>query len=280
MTKTAKRFSLDGTQLKLLALIFMLSDHVYYIFSFTKVVPVILTIIGRLSAYLFLFCMVEGFSHTHSKQRYFLRVYILAAGMGFIYHLMSYHHLFVRPDGFFPENGILLNLVVLCIIWKGIDCMKEKQPVKGTILIFLPFYYMTIAEQLHTIPSLTHAISLLDYTLLPNLGRFTDGGLPYIVIGIFLYLFKDNRKLQILSFIITVLLMQIGFRGLMYAQNIPGFHWSMFFTNAEYCHWLCVFSAAFMFLYNGKRGHGFKSLFYWFYPAHIYLLYAFSFLCF
>lgn len=31
-----------------------------------------------------------------------------------------------------------------------------------------------------------------------------------------------------------------------------------------------------MALYNGRRGTGHKKLFYWFYPAHVYLLYAIS----
>ena len=31
-----------------------------------------------------------------------------------------------------------------------------------------------------------------------------------------------------------------------------------------------------MLLYNGQRGKGHKQLFYWFYPAHVYLLYGAS----
>ena len=33
---------------------------------------------------------------------------------------------------------------------------------------------------------------------------------------------------------------------------------------------------ALMLLYNGQRGKGHKRLFYWFYPAHVYLLYGAS----
>ena len=36
--------------------------------------------------------------------------------------------------------------------------------------------------------------------------------------------------------------------------------------------WLLVL----MLLYNGQRGSGHKRLFYWFYPAHVYLLYGAS----
>ena len=110
MILLTKRLFLDGTQLKLLALLFMLIDHIHYFFEFTGKVPGVFFVIGRLSAYLFLFCMVEGFSHTRSRIKYFLRVYMMAVGMGIIYHLMSYHGLLLRRDGFYPINGILLNL--------------------------------------------------------------------------------------------------------------------------------------------------------------------------
>ena len=36
------------------------------------------------------------------------------------------------------------------------------------------------------------------------------------------------------------------------------------------------FAALLMLLYNGQRGSGHKQLFYWFYPAHVYLLYGAS----
>ena len=85
MILLTKRLSFDGTQLKLLALLFMLIDHIHYFFEFTGKVPGVFFVIGRLSAYLFLFCMVEGFSHTRSRIKYFLRVYMMAVGMGIIY---------------------------------------------------------------------------------------------------------------------------------------------------------------------------------------------------
>ena len=43
-----------------------------------------------------------------------------------------------------------------------------------------------------------------------------------------------------------------------------------------YYDWLGVFAVIGMALYNGQRGSGHKQLFYWFYPAHVYLLYGAS----
>ena len=270
-----KRLFLDGTQLKLLALLFMLIDHIHYFFEFTGKVPGVFFVIGRLSAYLFLFCMVEGFSHTRSRIKYFLRVYMMAVGMGIIYHLMSYHGLLLRRDGFYPINGILLNLVILCIIWQGIDWVKAGQTAKGIIAVFLPFWYGCIAEMLISINSLHHFFVLANHSFLPNWGTLADGGLPYIVVGIVLYIFKDNRKSQCIAYIIASLSMQVLFRGWLWSANDPAFTWSKLVTDLNYCQWLSVFTVVFFFLYNGKKGRGCKQLFYWFYPIHVYVLYFF-----
>ena len=41
--------------------------------------------------------------------------------------------------------------------------------------------------------------------------------------------------------------------------------------------WIVFYAAVLlMLLYNGQRGSGHKRLFYWFYPAHVYLLYGAS----
>ena len=47
-------------------------------------------------------------------------------------------------------------------------------------------------------------------------------------------------------------------------------------VNITYYEWFGVFAALLMLLYNGQRGSGHKQLFYWFYPAHVYLLYGAS----
>ena len=61
--------------------------------------------LGRLSAPLFLFCAVEGFTHTRSRKTYFLRVYALSALMTGLLLAMSLLGVLVRPDGFYPMNG-------------------------------------------------------------------------------------------------------------------------------------------------------------------------------
>ena len=54
----------------------------------------------------------------------------------------------------------------------------------------------------------------------------------------------------------------------------PGFSLAQMFT--QYYEWFGAFAGLLMLCYNGRRGAGHKGLFYVFYPAHIYLLYALS----
>ena len=63
---------MSSTALKLLALGLMLIDHIY---EFLPGMPVILTILGRISAPLFFFCTAWGFHHTRSRETYLLRLY-------------------------------------------------------------------------------------------------------------------------------------------------------------------------------------------------------------
>ena len=68
---TKLKNGLDGTQLKTIALALMVLDHIHYFFEFTGCIPTVFSMLGRLSAPLFLFCTVEGFAHTHDRKRYF-----------------------------------------------------------------------------------------------------------------------------------------------------------------------------------------------------------------
>ena len=75
MKKLEKLRILDGTSLKLIAMISMVFDHVGDMFF-----PGALwmRMIGRLAMPLFSFCIAEGYAHTKNKQRYLLRIGVFA----------------------------------------------------------------------------------------------------------------------------------------------------------------------------------------------------------
>ena len=98
---TKLKNGLDGTQLKTIALALMVLDHIHYFFEFTGCIPTVFSMLGRLSAPLFLFCTVEGFAHTHDRRRYFIRIWAIGTAMAALEFFMIFAKAFRRGDGFY-----------------------------------------------------------------------------------------------------------------------------------------------------------------------------------
>ena len=97
--------------------------------------------LARLSAPLFLFCTVEGFAHTHDRRRYFLRIWAIGTAMGTVEFFMIYAGAFRRGDGFYPLNAIFQDLMLLCIIWQGIDWLRQRRFVRGALAAAMPILW-------------------------------------------------------------------------------------------------------------------------------------------
>jgi hypothetical protein len=270
MEETNLKKGLTGYQLKYIALFLMVLDHIHYFFEFTGRIPLVFSMLGRLSAPLFLFCVVEGFIHTHNRKAYFLRIYIVTILMGLIeFALFQYGS---RPDGFVPLNQIFANFTVLIVILQGFEWLKGRKWLKGVLAVVLPIALpYVVMDIVSYVPSLGNWIGILHFSILPMHTMITDGGTYFILQGIILYLLHRNLKLQVIGFVIAVIL----FDGVRAFLLIPDVTFVQMFT--QYFEWLGAFSAIFMLKYNGQRGNGSKRLFYWFYPIHIYVLYALSY---
>ena len=274
--ETLTKKGLDGTRLKTIALVLMVLDHIHYFFAFTGVIPEAFSMAARLSAPLFLFCTVEGFAHTHDRKRYFLRIWAIGAGMGAVEFFMIYGHMFRRGDEFYPQNAIFQDFVLLCIVWQGMDWLREKKLLRGAAAIAAvlgwPFFIVFL---LRTFPQLQSS-ALFGFFVtspLPMWSSITDGGWGYLLGGVLLYVLRNRRKMQVAVWSISTFLTDFVLLWCM-ARSQPGFVWTQMFT--DYYEWFGVGTAVLMLLYNGQRGKGHKQLFYWFYPAHVYLLYGAS----
>ncbi len=268
-----KRLSLSGFQLKYIALITMVFDHIHYFFDYTGKIPIWFTMIGRLAAPLFLFTVIEGFIHTRNRKKYFLKIYVLAILMGLIqFGFYNFLHPLVRPDGFFPKNMMLSSFAILLVALQGIAWIQEKKYLKGipTLLfpLMLPWLMLLLYLSGQDKPIFTLFINLLNYTVLPTHTSISDGGTWLLLTGIAMYLCHKNLKKEVLAFV-TVSLVWV-LMGIVLSR--PSFQDLMF----RYIEWMEIFAAPLMLCYNGQRGKGSKYLFYVFYPTHIYLLYALS----
>ena len=265
---------LSSTGLKWIALILMVLDHIHYFFAYTGRVPEWFSMAGRLAAPLFLFCVVEGFTHTRDRKKYFLRVYLLSVLMSGVLVLMNVFGIGVRPDGFYPMNGMMTSFAILMIVWQGIDWLGEKRWGPGLAAVVLPLAWPVLASMLMGMaPALQMPLSVLGYTFLPMWNSNPDAGIGTILTGILLYGFRKNRRVQAGVFAGFTVLYYFLYPLLVFSQS-PEFHWTMMFTTAY--EWYGALAALLMLCYNGERGRGPKRFFYVFYPAHVYILYALS----
>ena len=279
MDKLTKK-GLDGTQLKTIALVLMVLDHIHYFFEFTGCIPTVFSMLGRLSAPLFLFCTVEGFAHTHDRKRYVLRIWAIGTAMAALEFFMIYAGAFRRGDGFYPQNAIFQDLVLLCVIWQGIDWLREKKIAKGAAAIaavlcgpYMVMAFLLLFPQVQDMPIASAVVAFLMTSPLPMWTAVTDGSWGFLLGGVLLYALRGHRPVQLGVWALNALLWDLVLPfAMVHAQ--ADFVWTQMFT--DYYEWFGVGAVVLMLLYNGRRGSGHKQLFYWFYPAHIYLLYGAS----
>lgn len=112
--KRAPAFALDGTALKLIALVSMTVDHVGY-FLFPEIE--ILRYIGRLAFPIFAYMIGEGCLHTHDLRRYFVRIFAL----GVFCQVFE-----VAFDGSWYLN-VLLTFSGSIVIWYFADRLRRKR---------------------------------------------------------------------------------------------------------------------------------------------------------
>lgn len=265
---------LSGTALKTIALVLMILDHIHYFFKFTGAIPEWFSMLGRLSAPLFMFCMVEGFSHTHNRKHYFLKVYLISIFMNGLLFFMQFAKIWNRPDGFIPMNGMMTAFTLLMVMYQGIDWLCEKRWIRGLTALILPIIWPIIGGILSNMfPQLATPLGVAAYTVLPIWNSNPDSTVVTMVLGILLYVFRKNRKIQVCTFSGFTFLYYFVYLGHILSAQ-AGFAWNQMFT--YYYEWYGAFAGLLMLCYNGKRGSGHQKFFYVFYPAHIYLLYALS----
>lgn len=264
---------LSGTSLKFIALFLMTLDHIHYFFGFTGVIPDAFSMLGRLAAPLFLFCVVEGFAHTHDRRRYFLRMYALSVLMtGMMFIIARY---FRREDGFFPQNGMMTTFTLLIIIWQGIDWLHNRRFARGILAIALPLIWpVGISAVLMRVPSGNAVVQVVLMSIVPTWNLSPDATISMLVMGILMYLLRNRRGVQVAVFAVATMVYEMVYKGMLISRMMPDFVPMQMVT--MYYEWMGVFAAPLMLCYNGQRGRGLKRLFYAFYPAHVYTLYALS----
>lgn len=117
---------------------------------------------------------------------------------------MIYAKAFRRGDGFYPQNAIFQDFVLLCVIWQGIDWVRAKKYGKGIAAIAAvvgwPFLFVAVLgmfPQLMQRPIISAVLAFVITSPVPMWTSITDGGWSYLVGGVLLYLLRNHRKAQV-----------------------------------------------------------------------------------
>lgn len=282
LTKTG--FSLNSFQIKLLALIFMTIDHIG---AYAHDIPVIsscytlLRTIGRISAPLFLFAVVQGAIHTRSKWKYFLRLYLAGVCVSFfdmfVYKLAGKALQLPGWGNIFYTFAFVVLYILLAEKLIAAAKAHKWHTVLLTLLCFAATLLPLTFQKLFTLlPEgfLLRAAKACIYKFFPLLPS-VQYGIPFVMLGIAMY-FAKEKKQQCLTYLIFCILCFVYVYFL--RQRLP--EWCMAIVGSTYNRAQCymILALPLMLLYNGQKGRSGKWLFYGYYPLHRYVIAIANFL--
>ncbi|MBQ2301615.1 MAG: conjugal transfer protein TraX [Oscillospiraceae bacterium] len=238
MKKT--NFEVTSFGLHILAMTLMLCDHLWI-----TVVPGNnwLTDIGRIAFPIFAFMTVEGFFYTKNLKKYVKRLILFALISEIPFNLV------IANSVFYPlhQNVLWTFLIGFGLIW-----INEKAKDRKT------FARILVAAITVVMGYILGIISFCDY--------YSAGVLTVLV-----FYFFRGRKWW--NFVFQALCLWY-----INTEILSGFYyeWNIFGMEIEVLRQsFAMFALVPIWLYKGKQGFynkGIKALYYWFYPAHLFVL--------
>ncbi|WBW49371.1 TraX family protein [Peptoniphilus equinus] len=260
MQATEKK-GINGYQLKLLGAALMVFDHIHQMFYWAGNVTW-MHMFGRSVMPIFLFTCAEGFYHTGNRKHYALRLLLGFWFMSIVSPLLMRSLPIDEPQIVLMNNVFGTMFISVAAMW-GIEKLKNKEFVKGTIVLVLPILPTFIFNALLNANQIGLAL-LVQFAVPSYMG--VEGGFLMVLLAVWFYLSREKRLRQYLGIIALAALS---------AFSYPDFTWASLFGGNH--QWMMIFSIIPLYFYNGKRGKGSKYFFYIFYPAHIYALYIVAF---
>lgn len=268
-----KSHFLNGFHLKIIGLLSMIFDHIIVVFEMVDkidLVPLfsinlitIFRIIGRFSFIIFAFLTVEGILKSKNKEKYLLRLGILAVSMDLI--------LFIISGNYFGNPITTLALGALTIY------LLEDKKIYKKVLAILPITY-TLLISLEIIPLYAdYDLYGLITILLFYLSYLLTNWFSKYIINVYQLdeetFNQSSYKLSLRNTISAILF--LTFSMIIYFIN-PIWNNKGLFTEMNSIQIYSIFSLIPIIFYNGERGYDkkwFKYGSYIFFPLHLVIIY-------
>lgn len=239
--QTRKGAFISANAIKYFAVFAMLIDHIAWCFVDTNsILGIIMHLIGRMTAPIMTYFIVEGYHYTRNVNKYLARLAIFAAVSWMPFLFMEYGTFlpFTFVDGnlyFNPAQGVIYTFFLTLLALKTVHSQSLPKPAKVVLVI-----------------GLCMLSSIGDWFFFP------------IVWALLLDKYRGNFKKQAAAFALSSVVLMT----LMIVFLADGFGNNWF----QYGVLLALIP---LYFYNGEKGRGGrfnKWFFYVFYPAHMVLL--------
>lgn len=256
---------MSTTNLKIIALIAMLIDHIGQFIPYT---PEWYHWVGRVAAPIFIYGVVIGYQHTSDKKKYIKRLYICSAGMALLNITIN---IIFNQSGTYITNNFFATLFLIVFI---ISVLSKKD--KRYVIYLVLWQIIAIVLSILLSETLSYYGVLGSTTIIYQffgaiLGSilFIEGGPFFVLFGLFLYLTRMNKRSTVIIF--SMFSLFFFFVSVKWGSRFD-FPFIYLFPFADY-QWMMIAAVPLILFYNGKRGFGLKYFFYVFYPTHIVILY-------
>ena len=236
------RFELPSFALHIMAMVFMIFDHLWGVFATDGYLW--MTCIGRLTYPIFAFMIVEGYFHTKNLKKYVLRLLIFALISEIPFNLVMSSS-WIAP---LHQNVLWTFLIGILLIFLNEKANKKALGVR--ILVFIGTALLGC---------LLGIITFVDYN---------HGG---VLIILMFYVFRERKWWALLGQIVCLYFISVE---VISGQFIPIELFGKTFELVVQS--FCVLALIPIWLYQGKQGpynKAIRYLYYGFYPAHL-LLFA------
>lgn len=286
-----RKIGISTTCLKWIALICMVFDHVA---EFIPGMPIWFRWIGRISAPIFVFCMVEGIKYTTNKKKYLIRLYAASMIMAVIQVFTG-----VSNNYFLPLFCTALFLTILI----------EKVNVKRRVILYITWQILCFLIVL--LLCYFQDENTITMKLIPALlgsYMFSESGLFALIEGLLFYYAHCNKKKIAITYVlfcgifavfslkayIPIMLKYIQYCIPVIGNRVEEFveiflmgyleDFAPFYNGGspliDNYQWMQISALPFLLCYNGEKGKGMKHFFYTFYILHILILWGVGYMFF